>query len=228
MNNNVNRCQKSGISSPAQAAGSTQAGKNQNAAPRFNSDSPALSNLWAGASRLSEIWHLPNLFSGHGQFWFDPWSQESQLVKGPPIMMTDPIADMLTRIRNANRIERPIVDMPATKLKQRVAQVLKDEGFIFDFKVGRVEGEEFIPEDDPANPKKTLRVTLKYGPEGEKVIQNLRRVSRPGLRIYRGRRDLKPILDGLGISILSTSRGVVSDRQARAQGVGGEVLCEVW
>jgi len=143
-------------------------------------------------------------------------------------MMTDPIADMLTRIRNANRIENPAVDMPATNLKQRIAQVLKDEGFIYDFQVGRVENDEFIAENDPKNPKRTLRVLLKYGPEGEKVIQRIQRVSKPGLRIYGGRKSLKPVLDGLGIAILTTSRGVMSDRQARAQGIGGEILCVVW
>jgi small subunit ribosomal protein S8 len=143
-------------------------------------------------------------------------------------MMTDPIADLLTRIRNANRIERPVVDIPSTKLKQRVAQVLKDEGYIFDYQVGRSEGDEFTPGDDPNNPKKILRIILKYGPEGEKVIQHIERVSKPGRRLYWKSKDLKPVFDGLGIAILSTSRGVMSDRQARAQRVGGEVLCRVW
>lgn len=143
-------------------------------------------------------------------------------------MMTDPIADMLTRIRNANRIERPIVDIPATTLKQRVAQVLKDEGYIFDFQVGRVEGDDFNPVTEPTDPKRILRVILKYGPEGEKVIQHIERVSKPGRRVYWHSKGLKPILDGLGIAILSTSRGVMSDRQAKAQRVGGEVLCKVW
>jgi small subunit ribosomal protein S8 len=113
-------------------------------------------------------------------------------------------------------------------LKQRVAQVLKDEGYIFDYQVGRREGDEFTPEDDPNNPKKILRVMLKYGPEGEKVIQRIERMSKPGRRLYWKSTDLKPVLDGLGIAILSTSRGVMSDRQARAQRVGGEVLCRVW
>ncbi len=143
-------------------------------------------------------------------------------------MMTDPIADMLTRIRNANRIERPLTDMPATKMKARIAQVLKDEGFIHDYQIGRLEGEEFIPETDMSKPKLVLRILLKYGLEMEKVIRQIDRVSKPGLRVYRRHDQLKPVLDGLGISILSTSRGVMSDRQARAQRVGGEVLCTVW
>src|SRR5262249_42934885 len=143
-------------------------------------------------------------------------------------MMTDPIADMLTRIRNANRIERPIVDIPATTLKQRVAQVLKDEGFIFDYQVGRPEGEEFVAADSPTDSRRVLRIVLKYGPEGEKVIQHIERVSTPGRRLYWKAKDFKPILDGLGIAIISTSRGVMSDRQARAQRLGGEVLCKVW
>jgi len=143
-------------------------------------------------------------------------------------MMTDPIADMLTRIRNANRIERPVVDIPATTLKQRVAQVLKDEGFIHDFQVGRVEGDEFAPQSKPTDPQRVLRIILKYGPEGEKVIQHIQRVSKPGRRIYFKGKDLKPVLDGLGIAILSTNRGVMSDRQARAQRLGGEILCKVW
>jgi len=143
-------------------------------------------------------------------------------------MMTDPIADMLTRIRNANRIERPIVDMPSTTLKQRVAQVLKDEGYIFDFQVGKTEGEEFAAVETPTDPRRVLRIVLKYGPEGEKVIQHIERVSKPGRRLYWRSKDIKPVLDGLGIAILSTSRGVMSDRQARAQRLGGEVLCKVW
>ncbi len=148
-------------------------------------------------------------------------------------MMTDPIADMLTRIRNANRIERVAVDMPSTVLKQRVAQVLKDEGFIIDYQVGRMAAneqgaEEFRAERDYRGPKAVLRVFLKYGPEGEKVLRKIERASRPGRRLYRGYSELKPVLDGLGIAILSTSRGVMSDRQARAQRLGGELLCTVW
>lgn len=143
-------------------------------------------------------------------------------------MMTDPVADMLTRIRNANRIERPVVDMPGTLLKERVAQVLKDEGFIYGFQSGVIQDGEFVEDSDHTKAKRVLRILLKYGPEGEKVIRHIQRVSRPGRRLYMRSDQLRPVLDGLGISVLSTSRGVMSDRQARAQGVGGEVICTVW
>ncbi|MBC8351760.1 MAG: 30S ribosomal protein S8 [Planctomycetes bacterium] len=131
-------------------------------------------------------------------------------------MMTDPIADMLTRIRNAVRVERPNVDMPLSKVKQGLAEVLKREGYIWDWQE---------VEEQPVN---QLRLDLKYGPNGERVIQRIRRVSKPGCRVYRKARDLKPVLNGLGITILSTSRGLVSDREARQRKLGGEVLCEVW
>ena|SRR5438105_1666916 len=147
-------------------------------------------------------------------------------------MMTDPIADMLTRVRNANRIERPAVDMPATKLKQRIAQVLKDEGYIVDYQVGKpVVDEHGVPSlqpADPSQPKQVLRIFLKYGAEGEKVIRHVARASRPGRRLYRRHAELKPVLDGMGIAIVSTSKGVMSDRQARAQRLGGELLCTIW
>jgi len=148
-------------------------------------------------------------------------------------MMTDTLADMLTRIRNANFIERPAVDMPASRLKAAVAEVLKEEGFIYDYQVGTVgtspEGTPTLePTDDFGQPKVMLRVYLKYGPEGEKVIRHLARASKPGRRLYRRSTQLRPVLDGLGISILSTSKGVMSDRKARAQRLGGELLCTVW
>jgi small subunit ribosomal protein S8 len=148
-------------------------------------------------------------------------------------MMTDPIADMLTRVRNANRIEAPAVDMPATKLKERIAQVLKDEGFILDFQVGAMTPNEqgatvFQSPAAQGTVKKVLRVYLKYGPDGERVIRRVDRASKPGRRLYFSYRDLRPVLDGLGISVISTSRGVMSDRQARTQRLGGELLCTVW
>jgi small subunit ribosomal protein S8 len=147
-------------------------------------------------------------------------------------MMTDTIADMLTRIRNANRIELPAVEMPASSVKQQIAQVLKDEGFILDYQIGAYVSEEgqevFKPIASTQIPKRILRVYLKYGPEGEKVIRKIERASKPGRRLYRRQAQLKPVLDGLGISIVSTSRGVMSDRQARAQHLGGELLCMVW
>jgi len=131
-------------------------------------------------------------------------------------MMTDPIADMLTRIRNAVRVERPLVEMPVSKVKRGLAEVLKREGYIWDWE--EVEG----------TPTKHLRVHLKYGPNGERVIRRIRRVSKPGCRVYSGATDLRPVLGGLGIRIISTSRGVISDREARQRKLGGEVLCEVW
>ena len=148
-------------------------------------------------------------------------------------MMTDSVADMLTRIRNANRIERPAVDMPASRLKINVAQVLKDEGFIYDYQVGLAAKDEqghttFNPDTDLGKAHVVLRVFLKYGPEGERVIRHIQRASKPGRRYYLGYADLRPVLDGLGISILSTSKGVMSDRRAKAQRLGGEVLCTVW
>ena len=131
-------------------------------------------------------------------------------------MMTDPIADMLTRIRNAARVEKAYVDVPVSKVKRGVADVLKREGFIWDYEV---------VESPPAD---QLRVTLKYGTRGERVIQHVKRVSSPGCRVFRGVTDLKPVLNGLGISIVTTNKGVLSDREAREKNVGGEVLCEVW
>ncbi len=131
-------------------------------------------------------------------------------------MMTDPIADMLTRIRNAVRVERPHVDLPLSKVKRGLAEVLKREGYIWDW------------EEVPMDPAIQLRLHLKYGPNGERVIRTIRRVSKPGRRVYSGSTQLKPVLGGLGISVISTSRGVISDREARQRKLGGEVLCEIW
>lgn len=147
--------------------------------------------------------------------------------------MTDPLADMLTRIRNASSIERPIVDLPASRIKIGVAEVLKSEGYVYDYQVG-VEGKDehgmptFEPATGTGRGKATLRIFLKYGPQGERVIQHLERVSKPGCRVYRGYKELRPVLDGLGIAIVSTSQGVLSDRQARSKKLGGELLCTVW
>ena len=131
-------------------------------------------------------------------------------------MMTDPIADMLTRIRNAVRVERPHVELPVSKVKRGLAEVLKREGYIWDW------------EEVQSAPANQIRIHLKYGPNGERVIRHIRRVSTPGRRVYSGSTKLKPILNGLGISIISTSRGVISDREARQRNLGGEVLCEIW
>ncbi|MBI2956843.1 MAG: 30S ribosomal protein S8 [Acidobacteria bacterium] len=129
---------------------------------------------------------------------------------------TDPIADLLTAIRNALRAQHPKVDVPASKLKAEVARVLKEEGFVAAYKV--------IEE----HKKKSLRIYLKYGPNKESVISGLRRISTPGRRVYVGRQQIRPVLGGLGINVLTTPRGIMSGRQARRVGVGGEVLCEVW
>ena len=128
--------------------------------------------------------------------------------------MSDPIADMLTRIRNAQLAEKLSVAMPSSRVKASIAQVLKDEGYIEDFKVRDEDG------------KSTLEVALKYY-AGEPVIEKIERISRPGLRIYKGRDDIPKIMNGLGIAIVSTSKGVMTDRKARATGIGGEVLCIV-
>jgi small subunit ribosomal protein S8 len=133
-------------------------------------------------------------------------------------MTTDPIADMLTCIRNAVRIERPHVGLPLSKVKRGVAEVLKREGYIWDWH----------EEGDEGAPSKQLLIQLKYGPNGERVIRHIRRVSKPGRRVYSQANSLRPVLNGLGISIISTSRGVISDREARQRNLGGEVLCEVW
>jgi small subunit ribosomal protein S8 len=128
--------------------------------------------------------------------------------------MTDPVADMLTRIRNAQMAEKPSVLMPASKLKVAIAQVLKDEGYIDAYAVRDVDG------------KKTLDLELKYY-AGRPVIERIDRVSKPGLRVYRGKDELPRVMNGLGIAIVSTPRGVMTDRAARASNVGGEVLCLV-
>jgi small subunit ribosomal protein S8 len=128
--------------------------------------------------------------------------------------MTDPIADMLTRIRNAQHSEKQSVAMPASKLKSAIAQVLKDEGYIGDFAVREVEG------------RPHLEISLKYY-AGKPVIERIERVSRPGLRIYRQKDALPKVMNGLGVAIVSTSHGVMTDRKARGMGVGGEVLCIV-
>ena len=133
-------------------------------------------------------------------------------------MMTDPIADMLCRIRNAVLIERLSVDMPHSNQKESLAAALQREGFIWDFEVVA----------NTETPGKTLKVNLKYGPNGEKVIQKIKRISKPGLRTYNGVDQIQPVLNGLGVTILTTSKGVLSSREAKAQNVGGEVLCEVW
>jgi small subunit ribosomal protein S8 len=131
-------------------------------------------------------------------------------------MMTDPIADMLTRIRNANVIQNSTVSMPASRMRVGIAQVLKDEGFIIGYQV------------TPGEPCSTLEINLKYGDDGEFVIRDIKRISKPGRRMFSGVDALRPVLRGQGIHILSTPKGILSDRQARELRVGGELLAEVF
>ena len=147
-----------------------------------------------------------------------PW-----LCKGAAdIHMTDPLADMLTRIRNGTAASRKRVDIPASRLKTEIARILQSEGYIQSFKMVEV----VVERGQKARPM--IRVQLKYGSRGENVISGIQRVSRPGRRVYFGRDDVPPGLAGLGTSILTTSRGVMTGREAVKVGVGGEVLCNVW
>jgi small subunit ribosomal protein S8 len=130
--------------------------------------------------------------------------------------MTDPVADLLTRIRNGLASKKPAVELPSSKLKLEVVKILKEEGYISNFKV---------TEDDKQG---VLKVDLRYGADGRPIITGIQKVSKPGLRVYAGSDEIKPVLGGLGISILSTSRGVMTDLSARKDRVGGEVLCKVW
>ena len=131
-------------------------------------------------------------------------------------MTTDPIADMLTRIRNSVRAKHPRVDLPSSKLKVEIARILKDEGYLVNFKVVEEKG------------KKTLRVFLRYTSDRRSVITDLKRISRPGSRRYVGKADIRTVVGGMGISIVSTPRGLMTGHAARKEGVGGEMLCEVW
>jgi small subunit ribosomal protein S8 len=130
--------------------------------------------------------------------------------------MTDPVADFLTRVRNAIRAKQQKVDVPASKLKLEIARILKEEGFISNYKATEENGQ------------KLLRVYLKYGTSNEAAISNLNRISKPGCRVYVGRTEIPRVLGGLGINILTTLKGVMTGRDARKNGVGGEILCEVW
>ena len=131
------------------------------------------------------------------------------------MVMTDPIADMLTRIRNAQQARHETVDIPSSKMKIEIATILKEEGFITDYSVN-------------GDAKKVITVTLKYGSNNEKVISGIKRISKPGLRVYANGENLPRVLNGLGIAIISTSQGVMTDRNARAKHIGGEVIAYVW
>lgn len=130
--------------------------------------------------------------------------------------MTDPIADMLTRIRNANVVKHETVDVPASNMKKELSRILLEEGFIRGYDVIE-DGKQGI-----------IRIQLKYGQTGERVISGLKRISKPGMRVYAAKEELPKVLNGLGISIISTSKGILTDKQARKENVGGEVICYVW
>ncbi len=130
--------------------------------------------------------------------------------------LTDPVADFLTRIRNSIRARHQKLDVPASKLKLEIARILKEEGYIANYKPTEEDGQ------------KVIRGYLKYGPNSEAVIRDLQRVSKPGCRVYLGRDEIRRVQGGLGISIMTTPKGVMTGRQARREGVGGEILCEVW
>ncbi|MBI2995953.1 MAG: 30S ribosomal protein S8 [Candidatus Melainabacteria bacterium] len=132
---------------------------------------------------------------------------------------SDPISDMISRIKNAIKAMHESVDIPASKIKVKIAEVLKKEGYINSYE---------MLELDVVKVKKILRIHLKYGPRGEKLIKEWKRVSSPGLRIYTRSKNAPRVLSGLGVSIISTSKGLMSDRQARKEGIGGEVLCQIW
>ena len=130
--------------------------------------------------------------------------------------MTDPIADMLTRIRNANVVKHETVDVPASNMKKELARILLEEGFIRGYDVIE-DGKQGI-----------IRIQLKYGQEGERVITGLKKISKPGMRVYAANHEMPKVLNGLGISVISTSKGILTDKQARKENVGGEVICYVW
>lgn len=132
------------------------------------------------------------------------------------MVMTDPIADFLTRIRNANTVYHDKVEAPASRMKKSIAAILRDEGFVKDY--------EFIDDGKQG----IIRVYLKYGASKERVITGLKRISKPGLRVYARKDDVPKVLGGLGIAIISTSKGIMSDKKARREGLGGEVICYVW
>ncbi|HAV20662.1 MAG: 30S ribosomal protein S8 [Bacillota bacterium] len=132
------------------------------------------------------------------------------------MVTTDPIADMLTRIRNANTVSRDVVEMPSSRVKRDIAKILKEEGYIRDYEVvaDRKQG--------------ILRLHLKYGPNKQKAITGLKRISKPGLRVYANKDNIPKVLGGLGIAVISTPKGIMTDKDARREGVGGEVICYVW
>ncbi|MDH7497085.1 MAG: 30S ribosomal protein S8 [Syntrophomonadaceae bacterium] len=132
------------------------------------------------------------------------------------MVMTDPIADFLTRIRNANQVMHKTVEIPASKVKLAIAEIMKQEGYIKDY--------EFLADDKQG----VIRVYLKYGPDKQKVITGIKRISKPGLRVYVGKAEVPRVLGGLGTAVISTSQGLMTDKAARKRGLGGEVICYIW
>jgi len=152
----------------------------------------------------------------HRRWFFRETLGSEREMKEKQMNLTDPVADFLTRIRNSIRARHQKLDVPASKLKAEIARILKEEGYIANFKPTEEDG------------MKVIRVYLKYGPNNEAVIRDLKRISRPGCRVYLGRDEIRRVQGGLGISIMTTPKGVMTGRQARREGVGGEILCEVW
>jgi small subunit ribosomal protein S8 len=159
------------------------------------------------------------MFPNIGKSWRNPRCHKVELVggRGEDMAHTDPIADMLTRIRNALKAGHPTVKVPASKLKVEIARIMREEGYINDYKVIATDGN-----------KRELLIELRYGSRRERVINGLRRISKPGLRIYVGKDDIPILLGGLGTVIVSTSRGVMTGKEAKRLGIGGEVLCFIW
>lgn len=166
--------------------------------------------LWPAEGVLPEVWYLPLLFPFSGSSRGNPRSAQSFLVT---LMMTDPIADLLTRMRNALRINATDFSIPGSAMKVRILDVFKREGYIQSYEV-HSDGTRSI-----------IKVALKYGPEGEKVVTAIKRFSKPGCRRFRGVQDIPRVRGGLGVAVVSTNKGVLSDRECRQQNVGGEVLC---
>jgi len=168
-------------------------------------------------ARLSpEVPAVPDLFPEPRARRSASGRHQGELVGGKKMSMTDPIADLLTRIRNAQVAKHKTVDVPASRMKVAIVTILKEEGFVDNFKLVAADVQEAI------------RIQLKYGTGGERAIQGLERVSRPGRRVYCGKDEIPRVLDGLGLTILSTPKGVLTGKTCRRLGVGGEVLCNVW
>ncbi len=179
-----------------------------------------MQNLWQAACLSSQVRYLPHLLPGACLQGRDSGREKGQLVKlskgGNGMQITDTIADLLTRIRNANSAKHDSVDIPASNMKKAICQILVDEGYVKNFTVVE-DGKQGI-----------IKVNLKYGEGKTPVIKGLRRVSKPGLRIYSSAEELPKVMKGLGVAIISTSKGVMTDRQARKENVGGEVLAFIW